>query len=106
MTSNLLRDFLSHLTLRVADEDIIVCRNGDEHHFFLCAEGLTAAGNTQPERIGVQEVLLVTDYHVAGNGIDAVVNAAPVRYFLHTEGNEHGDTLGDKGALGINFADA
>ena len=43
-TRNTLRDFVSHLRLRVADDDIVVC---DEEHVGdlpLGGEGLAAAG--------------------------------------------------------------
>ena len=39
---NLLRDFVSHLTLRVQDKDIIFCAQGDLHQFLFCTHALAA----------------------------------------------------------------
>ena len=44
---NLLRDFVSHLTLRVQDKDIIFCAQGDLHQFLFCTHALAAARGAQ-----------------------------------------------------------
>lgn len=53
---NLLRDFVSHFTLRVQDKDIVFCTQGDLYQFFFRTHALAAARNAQPERVPVEQL--------------------------------------------------
>ena len=50
-TRNTLRDFVSHLTFRVTDDNIIVCHEECVADLTLCAEGFTGTGSAQNQTV-------------------------------------------------------
>jgi len=50
---NTLRDFVSHLTFRVTNDDIIVRHEECVADLTLCAEGFTGTGSAQNQTVGV-----------------------------------------------------
>ena len=50
---NTLRDFVSHLCLRVADDDIIVRHEECVADLTLCAERLAGTGSAENQTVGV-----------------------------------------------------
>ena len=58
-TRNTLRDFVSHLVLRVADDDIIFCGQDDESDLPLAAHGLAAARRAEHKAVGASGLLAV-----------------------------------------------
>ena len=57
---NTLRDFVSHLTFRVTDDDIIVRHEERITDLTLCAEGFTGTGSAQNQTVGVLQLLRST----------------------------------------------
>ena len=74
-TRNTLRDFVSHLCLRVTDDDIIIGKQKAVGNLTLGAERLTGTRCTQDQTIGVFQQLSVHHDKVVGQGIDAVVQS-------------------------------
>ena len=64
--SNLLRDLVSHLVLRVADDDIILGHQYDKGDFPLAAHGFAAAGCPEHKAVGTAGLLTVQQDHVVG----------------------------------------
>lgn len=74
-TRNTLRDFVSHLTFRVADDNIIVCHEECIANFTLCAEGLAGAGGAEDQTVWVLQLLAIHHDKVIGQGIQAIIQA-------------------------------
>lgn len=72
---NTLRDFVSHLTFWVADDDIIVRHEECVADLTLCAEGLARAGGAEDQAIGVLQLLPVYHNQVVGQSIQAIIQA-------------------------------
>ena len=87
---NTLRDFVSHLTFWVADDNIIVCHEERIADLTLCTEGFTGAGGAEDQAIGVLQLLPVHHDQVVGQGVQAVIQAFFARLvkFLCGERNE------------------
>ena len=51
-TRNTLRDFVSHLSLRITDDDIIVCGEESIGDFPLGGKGLTGTRRTEDQTLG------------------------------------------------------
>lgn len=100
--SNLLCDFLSHLALRVHDNDVVVGRKGQRRDLLLCRHRLTRAGNAGNKAVAVQKVSAVANDEVVRHGVDAVVNTARVLNLLRLEGHENGGTFRGQGTGGVN----
>ena len=64
--SNSLRDFVSHLALRVTYQNIIVRIENEERDLLLDTERLAGAGNAQPEGRLIEQVRLVAHDKVVG----------------------------------------
>ena len=52
-TRNTLRDFVSHLAFRIADDNIIVCDQKSVGDFTFCAERFTGAGSAENQTVGI-----------------------------------------------------
>ena len=72
---NTLRDFVSHLTFWVADDNIIVCHEERIADLTLCTEGFTGAGGAEDQAIGVLQFLPVYHNQVVGQSIQAIIQA-------------------------------
>ena len=105
-TRNTLRDFVSHLTFRVTDDDIIVRHEERITDLTLCAEGFTGTGSAQNQTVGVLQLFAVHHDKVVGQGIQPVVQAlfAGLVKFLRGERNEDGRAAGGQTALDLDLA--
>ena len=72
---NTLRDFVSHLTFWVADDNIIVCHEECVADLTLCAEGFTGTGSAQNQAVGIFQSLSVHHDKIIGQGVQTVVQA-------------------------------
>ena len=72
---NTLRDFVSHLCLRVADDNIIVRHEERIADLTLCAEGFTGTGSAQNQTVGVLQLFAVNHNQVVGQGVQAIIQA-------------------------------
>lgn len=72
---NTLRDFVSHLTFWVADDDIIVRHEECVADLTLCAERLARAGGAEDQAIGVLQFFPVYHNQVVGQGVQAIIQA-------------------------------
>ena len=73
MISNLLRDFVSHLRFRVADDDIIIGNKEHIGNFTLRCEAFAGTGRTKNQTVGVLQELSVHHDQIIGQGIDTAV---------------------------------
>ena len=92
-TRNTLRDFVSHLTFWVADDDIIV---GDEEHVGdlpLCGKALAAAGRTKDEAVGVLETLAIYHDEVVRQRVQPAVQSflTVLKQLLRGKGDKNSD---------------
>lgn len=74
-TRNTLRDFVSHLTFWVADDNIIVRHEERIADLTLRAEGFTGTGSAQNQTVGVLQLFAVNHDQVVGQGVQTVVQA-------------------------------
>lgn len=74
-TRNTLRDFVSHLTFWVADDDIIVRHEECIADLTLCAERFAGAGGAEDQAIGVLQLFAVNHNQVVGQGVQAIIQA-------------------------------
>ena len=72
---NTLRDFVSHLTFRVADYNIIVRHEERIADLTLCAEGFTGTGSAQNQTVGVLQLFAVNHNQVVGQSVQAIIQA-------------------------------
>ena len=99
-------DECAKFSLRVADQDVIIGVIRVEHeerNQLFGAEGFTRTGYAQQEGRLVQEVRLVAQDQVVGNGVLSKVNAALILDFLHLEGDKHSQGFRGKRAEGVDF---
>ena len=104
-TRNTLRDFVSHLSLRIVHNNIIVRHQKRIGNFTLCAERLAGAGSTQNQAIGVLQLLPVHHDKVVGQGVQAVIQAffSALVQFLRGKRNEDGGAAGGQAALNFDL---
>ena len=102
-TRNTLRDFVSHLTFRVADDNIIVRHKECVADLTLCAEGFTGTGSAQNQTVGVLQLFAVNHNQVVGQGVQAIIQAflAVVEQFLR--GKRHKNRRAAGGQPPLNF---
>ena len=72
-TRNTLRDFVSHLCLGIAHDDIVVGGEESVGDFPLGCEGFSAAGRAENQAVRVFELLAVYHNQVVREGVEAVV---------------------------------
>ena len=103
---NTLRDFVSHLTFWVADDDIIVRHEERIADLTLCAEGFTGAGGAEDQAIGVLQFFPVYHNQVVGQGVQAIIQAflAVVEQFLCGKRHKNRCAAGGQTALDLNLA--
>lgn len=102
---NTLRDFVSHLSFRVVDNNIIICDQKGVGYFTLRAERLSRAGSAEDQAVGVFQLLPVHHDKVVGQGVQAVIQAffARLVQFLCGERNEDGGTAGGQPSLNFDL---
>ena len=102
---NTLRDFVSHLSLWVIHDNIIVRHQKSVCDFTLCAEGLARAGRAEDQTIGVLQLLPVHHDKVIGQGVQAVIQAFFARLvkFLCGERDEDGRAAGGQPSLNFDL---
>ena len=102
---NTLRDFVSHLSLWIVHNNIIVRHQKRIGNFTLCRETFAGAGSTQNQAIGVLQLLPVHHDKVVGQGVQAVIQAFFARLvkFLCGERNEDGRAAGGQSSLNFDL---
>ena len=103
---NTLRDFVSHIAFRVADDDIVVCHEKRIADLALCAERFTGAGGAEDQTIGILQLFSVHHDEVVGQGVQAVVQAlfAAIKKFLRGKGHKDGRAAGGQATLNLDLA--
>ena len=103
---NTLRDFVSHLCFRVADDDIIVRHEERIADLTLCAEGFTGTGSAQNQTVGVLQLFAVNHNQVVGQGVQAIIQAflAVIEQFLRGKRHKNCRTAGGQAALDLDLA--
>ena len=103
---NTLRDFVSHLTFRVADDNIIVRHEERIANLTLCAEGLAGAGGAEDQAVGVLQLFAVNHDKVIGQGIQAIIQAflAVIEQFLRGKRHKNCRAAGGQTALDLDLA--
>ena len=61
------------LRLRVADNDIVLCHQEHVEDFPLCGKALAAARCAKDQAVGRLELFSIRQDHVAGSGVQAVI---------------------------------
>ena len=105
-TRNTLRDFVSHLSLWVIHDNIIICHQKRIGNFTLCRETFAGAGSTQNQAIGVLQLLPVHHDKVVGQGIQPIVQAlfAGLIQFLCGERDKNCRAAGGQTSLDLDLA--
>ena len=105
-TRNTLRDFVSHLTFRVTDDDIIVRHEERITDLTLCAEGFTGTGSAQNQTVGVLQLFAVNHNQVVGQGVQAIIQAflAVVEQLLCGKGHKNRRAAGGQSPLNFDLA--
>ena len=101
---NTLRDFVSHLGFRVADNYIVVRNEESVCHFPLCRKGFSASRRSQDQAVGVFKLLAIAEYHVVGKSVQPIIKAcAPLKKLLRDKrdkdrraGSRQAPLYGDK----------
>ena len=103
---NTLRDFVSHLTFWVADDDIIVRHEECVADLTLCAERLARAGGAEDQAIGVLQFFPVYHNQVVGQGVQAIIQAflAIVEQLLCGKRHKDCRAAGGQTALDLDLA--
>ena len=103
---NTLRDFVSHLTFRVADDNIIVRHEERVADFTLCTEGLAGAGSAQNQAVWIFQFFAVHHDKIAGQGVQTVVQAffAVIEQFLCGKRHKDRRAAGGQAALDLDLA--
>ena len=104
-TRNTLRDFVSHLSLRVIDDNIIVCHQKSIGDFTLCRETFARTGSAEDKPIGIFQLLSVHHNQIVGQGVQAVVQRflAGLVKFLRGEWDEDCRAAGGKTTLNLDL---
>lgn len=91
--SNLLCDFLSHLGLGVADDNVIVSNEKHVGDLPLCGKALAASGRTKDEAVGVLETLAVYHDEVVRQRVQPAVQGflAILKQLLRGKGDKNSD---------------
>ena len=104
-TRNTLRDFVSHLGLGIADDDVIIRNQEGVGNLTLGAEGFAGTGGSQNQAVGVLELLPVHHDEVLGQGVQAVVKRflSGLEQLLGGERDEDGGGTGGQAPLNLNL---
>lgn len=104
-TRNTLRDFVSHLSLRIIDNNIIIRHQKRIGDFTLCRETFAGTGSAEDKSIGIFQLLPVHHDKVVGQGVQAVIQAFFARLvkFLCGERNEDGRAAGGQPSLNFDL---
>ena len=91
----------------VADDDVILRDEEGVRHFTLGGEGLTGAGCTQDQPVGVFELLAVNHDHVVGQRVQPVVESfAALKKLLRGEWHENRRAGSGQSAFDLHLIDA
>ena len=103
---NTLRDFVSHLSLRIIDNNIIIRHQKGVCNFTLCRETFARAGSAEDQTVGILQLLPVHHDKVVGQGVQAVIQAffAGLVQFLCGERNKDGGAAGSQPPLDFDLA--
>lgn len=105
-TRNTLRDFVSHLSLRIIDNNIIIRHQKRIGDFTLCRETFARTGSAEDQPIGIFQLFAVHHDKVVGQGIQPVIQAffAALIQFLRGKGDEDGSAAGGQTSLDLDLA--
>lgn len=105
---NTLRDFVSHLRLRVTDDDIIIGKQKAVGNLTLGAERLTGTRCTQNQTIWVFQQLSIHHDEVVGQSINAVVQGffAVLKQFLCGERYKDSRRTGGQPSLDLDLIES
>ena len=105
-TRNTLRDFVSHLSLRIIDDNIIIRHQKRIGNLTLCRETFARTGSAEDKSIGIFQLLPVHHDKVVGQSIQPIVQAlfAGLIQFLCGERNEDGRAAGGQSSLNFDLA--
>ena len=103
---NTLRDFVSHLTFWVADDNIIVRHEERIADLTLCAERLAGAGGAEDQAIGVLQLFAVHHNQVVGQSVQAIIQAflAVVEQLLRGKRHKNCRAAGGQTPLDLDLA--
>ena len=103
---NTLRDFVSHLRLRIAHKNVVIRDEKSIANFSLCAERLAGAGGAQNQTVGVLQLFAVNHNQVVGQGVQAIIQAflAVIEQFLRGKRHKNCRTAGGQAALDLDLA--
>ena len=102
-TRNTLRDFVSHLSLRVIDDNIIVCHQKGIGNLTLCRETFARTGSAKDKPIRVLEFLPVNHDEVIGQGVQAIVQRFLARLVEFLRGERDEDCRAARGKTSLNL---
>ena len=102
-TRNTLRDFVSHLAFRIANDDIIICDQEGVGNLTLGAEGFAGTGRAQNQAVRVFELLAVHHDEVVGESVQAIIECPRPRLeqLLRRERDKDGGGTGGQRPLGL-----
>ena len=105
-TRNTLRDFVSHLCFRVADDNIIVRHQKSVGDLTLCRETFATARSAENQPVGVFQLLPVHHDKVIGQGVQAIIQAflAVVEQLLCGKGHKNRRAAGGQSPLNLDLA--
>ena len=93
-------------TFRIANQNIIIGGQNQNHDLQFGDKGLTGTGNTQNERGLVQKLFLVAKDQVVGDGVLAIIQSAPVLDLLHLKGHKRSQRFSGQGAENVDLPGA
>ena len=104
-TRNTLRDFVSHLCLGIADDDVIIRDQEGVGDLTLGAEGFAGTRGAENQAVGVLELFPVHHDEVLGQGVQAVVEGffSRLEQLLSGERDEDGGGTGGQAPLNLNL---
>ena len=104
-TRNTLRDFVSHLGLGIADDDVIIRNQEGVGNLTLGAEGFAGTGGSQNQAVGVLELLPVHHDEVLGQGVQAIIEGlfTALEQFLGGERDEDCSGTGGQAPLNLDL---
>ena len=104
-TRNTLRDFVSHLCLGIADDDVIIRNQEGVGNLTLGAEGFAGTGGAQNQAIGVLELLPVHHNEVLGQGVQTIIEGffPGLEQLLGGKRNEDGGGTGGQAPLNLDL---
>ena len=105
-TRNTLRDFVSHLSLRIIDNNIIVRHQKSVGDFTLCRETFAGTGSAENQTVRIFQLFAIHHDKVVGQSIQPIVQAlfAGLVKFLRGKRDKNCRAAGGKTTLNLDLA--